>query len=49
MPSGHPDGLPDLFLDRSLGRVQVSTLLRTAGLRVRQCIRKPYFDATHGH
>jgi PIN like domain len=35
MPSGHPDGLPELFLDRSLGRVQVPTLLRAAGLRVR--------------
>jgi hypothetical protein len=35
MPSGHSDGLPDLFLDRSLGRVQVPTLLRAAGLRVR--------------
>jgi hypothetical protein len=35
MPSGHPEGLPDLFLDRSLGRVQVPSLLRAAGLRVR--------------
>lgn len=35
MTSGHPVGLPDLFLDRSLGRVQVPTLLRAAGLRVR--------------
>jgi len=35
MPSGHPQGLPDLFLDRSLGRVQVPTLLRAAGLHVR--------------
>ncbi len=35
MPSGHPEGLPELFLDRSLGRVQVPTLLRAAGLRVR--------------
>ncbi len=35
MPSGHPQGLPDLFLDRSLGRVQVPTLLRATGLRVR--------------
>lgn len=34
MPPGHPQGLPDLFLDRSLGRVQVPTLLRAAGLRV---------------
>lgn len=32
---GHPDGLPDLFLDRSLGRHQVASILRTAGLRVR--------------
>ena len=30
MPSGHPEGLPDLFLDRTLGRVQVPTLLRAA-------------------
>lgn len=30
----HPDGLPDLFLDRSLGRVKVPTLLRDAGLRL---------------
>lgn len=35
MPPGHPEGLPDLFLDRSLGRVQVPSLLRAAGLRVR--------------
>ena len=35
MPSGHPEGLPELFLDRSLGRVQVPALLRAAGLRVR--------------
>lgn len=34
MPTGHPQGLPDLFLDRSLGRVQVPTLLRDAGLRL---------------
>ena len=32
---GHPDGLPDLFLDRSLGRRQVASLLRASGLRVR--------------
>lgn len=31
---GHPDGLPDLFLDRSLGRRQVPDLLRAAGLRL---------------
>ena len=30
----HPAGLPDLFLDRSLGRLQVPDLLRAAGLRV---------------
>jgi hypothetical protein len=30
----HPDGLPDLFVDRSLGRVLVPSLLRAAGLRL---------------
>lgn len=30
----HPDGLPDLFLDRSLGRIKVPELLRDAGLRL---------------
>jgi hypothetical protein len=30
----HPDGLPDLFLDRSLGRIRVPRLLRSAGLRL---------------
>jgi PIN domain-containing protein len=30
----HPDGLPELFLDRSLGRRQVPTLLRDIGLRL---------------
>jgi hypothetical protein len=30
----HPDGLPDLFLDRSLGRIKVPRLLREAGLRL---------------
>jgi len=30
----HPNGLPDLFLDRSLGRIQVPRLLREAGLRL---------------
>lgn len=30
----HPNGLPDLFLDRSLGRLQVPTSLRRAGLRL---------------
>ena len=31
----HPAGLPDLFLDRSLGRITVPGLLRDAGLRLR--------------
>jgi PIN like domain len=31
---GHPDGLPGLFLDRSLGRRQVPDLLRAAGLQL---------------
>lgn len=30
----HPVGLPDLFLDRSLGRIQVPALLRSSGLRL---------------
>jgi hypothetical protein len=30
----HPDGLPDLFLNRSLGRIKVPRLLRAAGLRL---------------
>lgn len=30
----HPAGLPDLFLDRSLGRIRVPSLLRAAGLRL---------------
>lgn len=30
----HPDGLPDLFLDRSLGGITVPRLLREAGLRL---------------
>ena len=30
----HPAGLPDLFIDRSLGRIQVPRLLRDAGLRL---------------
>lgn len=34
MTGGHPDGLPDLFLDRSLGRRQVPNLMRSFGLRV---------------
>lgn len=29
---GHPEGLPHLFLDRSLGRIQVPQRLRAAGL-----------------
>jgi hypothetical protein len=33
--NGHPEGLPDLFLDRSLGGVQVPSLLRASGLRLR--------------
>lgn len=35
MTAGHPEGLPELFLDRSLGRRQVPGLLRSAGLRLR--------------
>jgi uncharacterized protein with PIN domain len=31
---GHPAGLPELFVDRSLGRVQVPRILRAAGLRL---------------
>ncbi|MGH3940296.1 MAG: hypothetical protein ACRDTG_17020 [Pseudonocardiaceae bacterium] len=34
MTPGHPDGLSELFLDRSLGRRQVPDLLRAAGLRL---------------
>jgi hypothetical protein len=30
----HPAGLPDLFIDRSLGRIQVPALLRAAELRL---------------
>lgn len=30
----HPDGLPDLFIDRSLGRIEMPRLLREAGLRL---------------
>lgn len=30
----HPSGLPELFLDRSLGRIQVPHLLREVGLRL---------------
>lgn len=30
----HPDGLPDLFLDRSLDRIVVPNPLRAAGLRL---------------
>ena len=32
---GHPDGLPELFIDRSLGRIQVPRLLRAEGLKAR--------------
>lgn len=31
----HPDGLPELFLDRSLVPHQVPNLIRAAGLRLR--------------
>jgi PIN like domain len=34
MRTVHPDGLPELFLDRSLGRWQVPALLRDVGLRL---------------
>ena len=34
MRTGHPAGLPVLFLDRSLGRRQVPDLLRAAGIRL---------------
>lgn len=30
----HPDGLPELFVDRSLGRIKVPELLRERGLRL---------------
>jgi hypothetical protein len=30
----HPAGLPDLFIDRSLGRKKVPSILRAAGLRL---------------
>jgi hypothetical protein len=30
----HPAGLPDLFVDRSLGRKRVPAILRAAGLRL---------------
>lgn len=30
----HRDGLPELFLDRSVGRIKVPRLLRTEGLRL---------------
>ena len=30
----HPNALPDLFLDRSLGRIKVPELLRRRGLRL---------------
>ena len=34
MVTGHPAGLPPLFLDRSLGRRQVPDLLRASGLQL---------------
>ena len=34
MAVGHPEGLADLFLSRSLGRRQVPAMLRRAGLRL---------------
>jgi hypothetical protein len=30
----HPEGLPNLFIDRSLGRIRVPTILRAEGLRL---------------
>lgn len=30
----HPEGLPTLFIDRSLGRIKVPALLRAAGLEL---------------
>jgi hypothetical protein len=30
----HPEGLPNLFIDRSLGRIKLPTLLRAEGLRL---------------
>jgi hypothetical protein len=35
MARRQPDGLPDVFLDRSLGRLQVPELLRAGGVRLR--------------
>lgn len=35
---GHPAGLPDLLLDRSLGSVQVPRILRAAGLRLQTLV-----------
>jgi hypothetical protein len=32
--SAHPEGLPTLFIDRSLGRVKVPTMLPEAGLEL---------------
>lgn len=31
---GHPEGLPTLFIDRSLGRIKLPKLLREAGLQL---------------
>jgi hypothetical protein len=33
-PPSHPEGLPHVFVDRSLGRIAVPRLLREAGLRL---------------
>ena len=35
---GHPEGLADLFLDRSLGSRRVPSMLREAGLRLRTLV-----------
>lgn len=45
-PSGHPPELPELFLDRSLGRRQVPDLLRAAGLRL-QTLSEVYGVPAH--
>jgi hypothetical protein len=37
----HPDGLPDPFLDRSLGRIRVPAILRAGGL-VAELDLRPY-------
>jgi hypothetical protein len=38
MSAGHLERLPELFLDRSLGSIQVPTALRAAGLTVRTLV-----------